>query len=71
MCAFVDGELKEDGVAFESSNDRLRSKSFGTSPENIIIDLTGFIGLAFASGFATKAGGGRAGYPQRAVQENS
>ena len=54
--AFVDVELNVEGVTFSSSNNQLAYKGFGTSPENIIIECVGFIVLAFASGFAGKAG---------------
>jgi hypothetical protein len=54
--AYIHGQLSVDGISLTSSNDQLTYKGFGTSPENIIVDITGFIGLVFASGIATKAG---------------
>jgi hypothetical protein len=53
---FVQNELNLEGYDYASSNNQLVYLSAGTSPENIIVELTGFIALAFASGFAGKAG---------------
>jgi hypothetical protein len=52
----IEGELRGTGFGIVSSNDRLIYESFGTSPENIIIECLGFVGLAFVTGFAAKAG---------------
>lgn len=52
----IEDELSVEGVDVLSSNDQLIYESFGTAPENIIIECLGFVGLAFASGFAAKAG---------------
>ena len=38
------------------TTDQLIYESLGIAPENIIIDCLGFVGLAFTSGFAAKAG---------------
>ena len=69
--AFVDDKFRADGVAFESSNDRLMYESFGTSAENGIVHFVGFIALTFTAGIAKQGGGRHLGFTQRAVQEDS
>jgi hypothetical protein len=53
---FVQSELEVDGITYASSNNQLVYLSTGTPIENIIVEFTGFITVAFASGFAGKAG---------------
>lgn len=53
---FVDRELNIEDISYSSSNNQIIYASAGLSPENIFVDLVGFITLAFGAGFVNKAG---------------